>query len=331
MIQPRITILIGLYNAARDWHACWDSLRAQTFSDWECIAINDGSTDDTAAVLDHYEYQDNRLRVLTNERNIGLTASLNRGLREAQGQYIARLDADDRALSERLEQQYIFLNLNPSVGVLGGAYDEIRPDERRFVQPPRTHTGIVWQLGFQNALMHPAIMARREMIEAVGGYDESLPYAQDYDLWVRLIGRTQFANLPNSLIEYAVHPQQISQARASAQQQIADAVSQRRLEAILGESLPLEVVQTLRLWYTGLLPSLSRESLATMGLYFRLLDRLAEDASLDRAELGLIRRYWQARIARLAPAWADVRAAGWSWRDQMAVGARLLRQRIKQR
>jgi hypothetical protein len=323
-----ITILISLYNAAHDWPACWESIRAQTFVHWECVVVDDGSTDETAMQLVAHAAQDQRLRVITNERNIGLTASLNRGLKEAQGEYVARLNVEDKPAPVRLERQYAYFHENPTLGILGSAYEENRPLGLQTVIMPLTHTGIVWQLSFQNALMHAAVMAKREVMLEAGGYDERLRYAQDYDLWERLIGKTRFANLPEILLNYAVHPDGVSQKKQAEHQGIAEGVSQRRLKTLLGEDIPMQTVQQLRTWYSQMPVSLSRDILSRMGLYFRILDRLKEDSSLDRAELGRIRGEWHARIARLMPDWSDVRAAGWGWQDVMGTGTRLIGQRV---
>lgn len=317
MTMIPITILISLYNAAHDWPACWESIRAQTFVHWECLVVDDGSTDETAVQLAAHAAQDSRLCIITNERNRGLTGSLNRGL-----------NVEDKPAPTRLEQQFAHFHDVPALGVLGSAYEENRPLGLQTVTMPLTHTGIVWQLSFQNALMHAAVMAKRDLMLEVGGYDERLRYAQDYDLWERLIGKTRFANLPTVLLNYAVHPDGVQQKKQAEHQSIAEGVSQRRLKTLLGEDLPVETVQQLRTWYAQMPVSASRARLQTMGLYFRVLDRLKEDASLDWAELGRIRGEWHTRIARLLPDWSDVRAAGWGWQDVMGIGTRLIGQRV---
>jgi len=220
---PRVSVLLSVYNGERYLAQAIDSILGQTFSDWECVIVDDCSTDGTAAILNGY--RDPRLKGLHNPHNLGLAAALNRGLAETCGEYIARMDADDIAHPERLARQVQALDAMPVVGVLGGAADLIAPtgDHLGHLEMPTDPAMIVWRLLFYPALIHPTVMMRRALLMQVGGYDAT-SRAEDFDLWARLIDQTRFANLSDVLISYRQHP---------------DALTVRHLDRIKAHSWPI--------------------------------------------------------------------------------------------
>lgn len=198
MRSPRVSVIMSVYNGEQYLTEAIDSILNQTFTDFEFIIINDGSTDGTADILRSYE--DPRLRIVEQE-NIGLTRSLNRGILLAQGEYIARMDDDDLSLPERLDRQVAFLNAHPEVGILGTAcriVDEVSTQEWE-MHPPLSDGQIRQRLIRGNPFIHSSVMMRKSILQAVGGYNEAYPYIQDYELWVRLAAHTRLANLPDVL------------------------------------------------------------------------------------------------------------------------------------
>jgi glycosyltransferase involved in cell wall biosynthesis len=179
--------------------AALESLLGQTLADLEVIVIDDGSTDTTPDVL--ASLRDPRLRIERHARR-GLTLSLNRALELARAPLIARLDADDLALPERLARQRQFLETHPDVGLLGTGAREVDPAGREvaIVRPPVHDTAIRRALIRANPFVHSSVVMRRAALERVGGYDPSFPVAQDYDLWMRLARVTRMANLPEPLV-----------------------------------------------------------------------------------------------------------------------------------
>jgi glycosyltransferase involved in cell wall biosynthesis len=188
------------------------SVLAQTDGDLELIVVDDGSTDATPDVL--AAVRDARLRVIRQPRT-GLTRALNRALAAARGALVARLDADDVALPERLARQRAFLAAAPEVGLLGAAAREIGVDGEavRVVRPPQDDAALRRALIRANPFVHSAVMARRPLLEALGGYDETLAVAQDYDLWMRLARVTRLANLADVLVVRRLGPRRVSVER----------------------------------------------------------------------------------------------------------------------
>ena len=200
MTTPKVSVVMSVYNGEKYLREAVDSILNQTFRDFEFIIIDDGSTDSTPEILRSYE--DPRIVLLRNEQNIGLTKSLNRELAVAQGEYIARMDADDVSLPERLEKQANFLEGHPQVALVGTAFAGI--DERGQVrwewQEALTDLEIKWQLLIENAFGHSTTMFRRDAAAAVGNYPEERVVCQDYALWSLMARRFSLANLPEILV-----------------------------------------------------------------------------------------------------------------------------------
>lgn len=204
--MARVSVVMAVYNGERYLREAVDSILEQTFTDFEFLIIDDGSTDGTQGILRAYE--DSRIRVLVNEQNAGLTRSLNRGLQAARGEFIARQDADDVSEPERLEKQIAFLDANPEVALLGSWYSIIdtQSNYQQQIRPPCEHREICWDLLFYCPFVHSAVMLRRELVlREVGPYDESYGYSQDYDWWCRIADALPVANLPEYLVRYRVH------------------------------------------------------------------------------------------------------------------------------
>lgn len=192
-------MLMAVHDGAPWIAEAVDSVLAQTAADLELIVIDDGSADATPDLL--AGVRDSRLRV---ERQVraGLTRSLNRALGLARAPLMARLDADDWALPERLERQRAFLEAHGGIGLLGTAAREVDAAGRVLatVTPPCDDAALRRALIRRNPFVHSSIVARRHLVERAGGYDERLPVAQDYDLWMRLSRLTALANLAEPLV-----------------------------------------------------------------------------------------------------------------------------------
>lgn len=198
---------MAVYNGQKYLAEAVDSILNQTFTNFEFLIINDGSTDNSREII--LSFDDPRIRIVDNPDNIGLARSLNRGLQLAQGELIARQDADDISYPNRIEQQFRFLEMHPEVILLGTGVRTI--DESGRPHPdklyvPTSLTAIRWYLMFGNAFAHTSVMFRRNIIwDKLGGYDEVFDRIEDYELWSRVARSFIVENLPNVLIDYRYH------------------------------------------------------------------------------------------------------------------------------
>jgi glycosyltransferase involved in cell wall biosynthesis len=219
VLAPRVSVILPVFNGGRFLAAAVESILKQSFSDFELIAIDDGSTDDSAVLLSSFARSDTRVRVIT-QANMGIVKSLNRALELARGEYIARMDADDEALPSRFSLQVAFLDTHPEIAVLGSAITLIDAAGAvmREIDYPLTPTEVDrFLMKAGSAFAHPAVMARRDAIQTVGGYRELLQHAEDYDLWLRMAERYSLANLPDRLLRYRHHDTKGSRRHATAQ------------------------------------------------------------------------------------------------------------------
>ena len=221
--QIEVTVLMSVYNGEKFLTEAIQSILKQTYKNFEFLIINDGSTDKTLEILK--SFKDNRIIILNNESKIGLTASLNRGLKIAKGKYIARMDADDLSFPYRLEYQINYLKKNPEIGVIGSDviiindkfnfnknkkkyYNKKKSLINLFLQNPETHNCSLWYLLFDNCFYHPTIMYKRSIINSVNGYQTKR--SEDLDLWTRLFNQTKFYNIKIPLLFYRKHSNQSS-------------------------------------------------------------------------------------------------------------------------
>ena len=250
--MPRVSVLMSVYNGECYLRDAVDSILSQTFTDFEFIIVDDGSTDGTVQILD--SYSDPRIVRINNEKNLGLAASLNIGIDRAQGEYIARMDADDVSLPTRLLEQIRYLEKVNTVGVLGTPVVFIDEDGVRIAeseQPP-DHNRSVWTLIFGNPFIHPTIMARRILLTQVGGYRLNGP-AQDRELWIRLIRNTRYANLCDPLLLYRLHPNSVTSLRRKARRgeiyspypEPDQLLRKRLIEDLLGREVSPETIEWL--------------------------------------------------------------------------------------
>ena len=202
--MPLISILMSVYNGQECLERAVRSILAQTLDDFELIIVDDGSTDGTGEVLSRLASADARVRPVELRRNRGLAAALNEAFRHSSGQLIARMDADDFSLSDRLERQAKYLAEHHDIDVLGTASFVVDRDGRRtgIFNRPELHQELVARIYKENPFIHPSVMLRRHVFEALSGYDESYRRAQDYDLWLRAYRRFRFHNLADALVEY---------------------------------------------------------------------------------------------------------------------------------
>ncbi len=202
---PRVSVLMPVYNGGRYIREAMDGIVEQTYLDWEFVIVDDCSTDDTSEILD--ERLDPRLVRIRNEVNLGVAASLNRGLEAVRGCYVARQDADDWSAPERIAAQVDYLDAHPSVDVVGSWTIVVDADGTPIgkLEPVAAPQAVGEALPMYNCITHGSIMARTDTIRVARGYRQ-VPHAEDYDLWLRLTDdRPAIANEPRSLYHLRRH------------------------------------------------------------------------------------------------------------------------------
>lgn len=193
------------------------SILDQTHTDFEFIIVNDASTDQTTRIL--LSYDDPRIRIVNNETNIGLTRSLNKGLRLAKGEFIARMDADDISFNQRFEKQVGFLEQHEDIA-LCGTWVNFNGESTDGPNYPVDAAEIKVAALSYNPFAHPSVMWRRKVFEDLGlYYDESFRTSQDYELWSRALYIVKAANVPIHLLNYRLHTNQVSRSKEENQKQ----------------------------------------------------------------------------------------------------------------
>ncbi len=187
MNQPEVTVLMTVYNGGVYLKSAIESILQQSYGDFELLVIDDKSADNSVRQV--RSFADGRIRCVVNERNMGQTRSLNKGLRLAQGRYIARMDADDQAGPEWLREQMDFLRTCPECAVVstGAAVIDEEGCLTKTLNTPRTQEDIILKSLVASPINHVGAVMSRAAVLKMGGYDEDFKIAADYDLWSRLI------------------------------------------------------------------------------------------------------------------------------------------------
>jgi hypothetical protein len=217
---PRISVAMSVYNGAPFLAEAIESILAQSFGDYEFLIVNDGSRDRSAEIINAFAARDPRIRAI-HQDNRGLVASLNRLVEEARAPLIARMDGDDISLPERFARQIAFLDAHPDHGVVGASTHDI-DEEGRLTRNedyhPLDHDQFLRNLGDGPLLCHPSVMMRRDVVRDAGGYRRQFVHCEDYDLWLRLSGRTKLCSIPDRLLHYRRSDTQVSSAYVLTQQ-----------------------------------------------------------------------------------------------------------------
>lgn len=229
MDKPLVSVIMSVYNPnIDDFKIAIMSILNQTYSNFEFIIIDDGSEIDLQTIIDTFE--DDRIIFLKNEKNKGLPANLNKAIVLANGEYIARMDDDDISLPERFQKQVEYLETNKNIGVLG-SYAITIGASRRLMKTPITHNDIKAKTIFRSPMIHPTVMFRSSVIKG-NLYDEKYKRGQDYELWSRLVWKTEFANLDQILLKYRMREAHFSKYLGSDYQSSFDSIRKKMLLAV---------------------------------------------------------------------------------------------------
>lgn len=213
--SPKVTVLMPVYNGEKYLRPAVESILGQTLTDFEFLIIDDGSTDRSVEIIRSYD--DPRIRLVHNETNQKLIATLNKGFALARGQYLARMDSDDISLPQRLEKQAAFMDQHPEVGVCGTWAKRIN-DAGEVLGRWQTPTGkdlakLLWR---PTPVIHPSAFIRAGIYRQFS-YNPEYAEAEDYELWLRVAEKTKLHNLPEYLLLYRVHSESITALNREAQ------------------------------------------------------------------------------------------------------------------
>lgn len=251
----KISVLLPVYNGEIYLRDAIDSILCQTFKDFELVIIDDGSDDNTPKILADYLLKDSRIRVFTNEINVGIEKSLNKGFFLTQGEYFARQDSDDISDCNRLMKQLCYLESHSEIGAIGTAVELIDSLGNKLGEsrPPVDHESLELLFLFNNFMHHSTLMARRELIQKVGGYDETKVRAEDYDLWWRLSRQSRLANLPELLLKRRIDDgPRVSVLYREKQLECSYHIALRAVKESLGNDFTIPEKSYQRLWWAVL-------------------------------------------------------------------------------
>ncbi len=300
---PKVSVLMSVYNGERYLREAILSILCQTWTDYEFLIIDDGSTDDSREIISSFD--DPRICLVDNPTNIGLAESLNRGLELARGELIARQDADDISHPARLERQVDFLTSHPTVALLGTQRRIIdqRGNLLPFLRPqvPLTNVAIKWCLMFENAFIHTSVMYYRKVAwDQMRGYDGRFVRCEDYELWSRIVEKHAVRNLSQVLVDYRRHSDSIT-----AQKQIYNVwlkkVISTNLTRFTGfHQVPAEWAFLIYSPYTGQIKEPEQLMSVIDTIFFRFCN-LHPGAAADRGVRRLRANQWAWIAYLLAP------------------------------
>jgi glycosyltransferase involved in cell wall biosynthesis len=205
MKLPKISIIMSAFNEGSRIRYAIESIQSQTFSSWDLIIVDDGSFDETSSIIKSYAHLDDRIKLIQNVNNIGLPSSLNKAIKYSKASLIARSDADDINISNRLEIQYAYMSKHPEVDILGTGAWLLGEDGDRINEPILLNQSreVVKNPLIRSYFFHPSVIIRRSFFNKIGYYNERYLLAEDLELWIRgLSAGCVYENIAEPLIEY---------------------------------------------------------------------------------------------------------------------------------
>jgi glycosyltransferase involved in cell wall biosynthesis len=250
--MPTVTVLTAVRNGARYLPETIGSIRAQTWTDWEYILVDDGSTDETPWIIERAAREDERIRLVRRTAPGGPFVAANEGLRHATGTYIVRTDGDDVSLPARIERQVAFLRANPALSGCATFCQDLNdagPIPGHYVTAPTRPAVLKWYLCVRCPLVHSSACVQRTALLELGGYRE-LPLAQDYRLWCELARRGGVGVVPEVLVYFRKHDGRLTTKHSADQTRLAHEILLDHLHGVTGTTWTLD--EAAALWALGL-------------------------------------------------------------------------------
>jgi glycosyltransferase involved in cell wall biosynthesis len=217
---PAVSVVMPVYNAAKYLPLAIESILNQTYKDFEFIIIDDGSTDESWEIIKKYSLKDGRIRIIRNRLNLGICRTLNYGISQARGKYIARMDGDDWSYPDRFFKQVSFMKAHPKVVICGGFTEVCDMHLNKIIYHqtyPTTDKMIRKKILILNPFAHPLTIYKKKTFLEAGGYNERLFTVEDYDLYFRLGNLGKFANLAYTLLKLRIRDDSISRRNIARQ------------------------------------------------------------------------------------------------------------------
>lgn len=270
MSKAEVTVLMPVYNAAKFLAEAIDSILSQTFTNFEFLIIDDGSTDDSVEIINSYE--DRRIRLVQNERNLGISATLNKGIEISSTELIARMDADDISYPERLEKQYNFFKEHPEYALVSSWAREVTIDKEPIHTEKFRNEYYPYFLNFECWIYHPTVMYKRSAVIDVGKY--SIPHCEDYDLWCKLLRKYKIYNISEVLLDYRASDTSLCRVSKKNEYEAAhQEIVKTNIKSYTGKSLDLSdnEIECLRF---NCQPMLEERKLLSIFRFFKKLLRI---------------------------------------------------------
>jgi glycosyltransferase involved in cell wall biosynthesis len=280
--MPKVSILMPCYNAAMTLNETLENIQAQTYGDFEVVAVDDGSEDGTRKILAGWAKKDERFKPLYLEHG-GIIPALNAGIADCRGEYIARMDADDLMHPQRLSKQTTYLDEHPMVTLVSSLVEGfpkkgLREGFRIYIEWLNTlvsHEDICREMFVESPICHPTVMVRKEALVKLGGYDEH-GWPEDYDLWLRMyLAGHKFAKVPEVLLSWREHPQRLT--RTDSRYSVENFI---RAKAHYLPQGPLKGRETVIVWGAGMMGRRTSKHLVREGL------PLAAFVDVDSKKIG---------------------------------------------
>lgn len=247
MSGPTVSVVLSVFNGEKYLEEAIQSILGQSYRDFELIIVSEhGTSAESLEIIS--SFADARILHICNQERLGFIRSLNLALSKVRGRYIARMDGDDVCDERRFERQVRFLEEHRDIAAVGSDILLIDGGGGKIMNNryPHSPAAIRWEMFFRSAIAHPSAMFRSEIISKVGAYDESTSLAEDYSLWLRILQVSELANIPEPLLSYRVHGQNISTIREEETRSIADDLACDAIADLLGSKPSREAVACLR-------------------------------------------------------------------------------------
>jgi glycosyltransferase involved in cell wall biosynthesis len=306
--EPLVSVIMPVFNAQRFLEQAIHSILEQTHQNFELIIVDDGSKDESWDIATRLGKADARIHLIQLPKNQGISATCNTGLKMAKGKYIARMDADDVSLPDRLSRQVEFMETHPDIGVLGGGMRYMAESGELLGSPPQFFgdLAIRWNLFFETPFFHPTVILRKSLLDEYGlQYDPSYSRGvEDYELWSRILPVTRGENLADIVLHYRLHPNSNSHRHVNLEHENVITISARAIKSCLPDAaISLQEVVDLQKALVGGLSFEKRQRARRIQVYFKIWDEFrqihAGEAGLEKLQQGVIA--WAARMILYPP------------------------------